>query len=104
MVYEFGIAIVIATSSLPQIVASYSRIKRARILRGDEKPKFKSIALPLLEEALARSLDLAAAMDSRGYGVSRARSRYRPIKWKIADTAIFSSGLFLLLTTWLVTS
>jgi energy-coupling factor transporter transmembrane protein EcfT len=104
MVYEFGVAIVIATSSLPQMVASYSRIKRARILRGDEKPKFKSIALPLLEEALAKSLDLAAAMDSRGYGVSRVRSRYRPINWQIADTAIFSSGLLLLVSTWLVTA
>jgi energy-coupling factor transport system permease protein len=105
MVYEFGVAIVIATSSLPQLVASYSRIKRARILRGDEKPRFKSIALPLLlEEALAKSLDLAAAMDSRGYGVSRVRSRYRPIKWRSADTAIFSSGLVLLGLVWSVTS
>ena len=104
IVYEFGVAIVIATSSLPQLVGSYSRIKRARILRGDEKPKFKSTALPLLEEALAKSLDLAAAMDSRGYGVSRVRSRYRPIKWRSVDTAIFSSGLLLLGLVWSVTS
>lgn len=104
IVYEFGVAIVIATSSLPQLVSSYSRIKRARILRGDEKAKFKSIALPLLEEALAKSLDLAAAMDSRGYGVSRVRSRYRPIKWRSTDTAIFSSGVLLLGFIWSVTS
>jgi len=104
IVYEFGVAIVIATSSLPQLVASYSRIKRARILRGDEKPKFKSIALPLLEEALAKSLGLAAAMDSRGYGVRRVRSRYRPIKWRLADSAVFSSGLFLVASVWLVTA
>lgn len=104
MIYEFGVALVIATSSLPQLVASYSRIKRARILRGDDKPKFKSIALPLLEEALSKSLDLAAAMDSRGYGVSRSRSRYRPIPWRIADSAIFASGLFLVASVWAVTS
>jgi energy-coupling factor transporter transmembrane protein EcfT len=104
MVYEFGVALVIATSSLPQLVASYSRIKRARTLRGDEKPKFKSIALPLLEEALSKSLDLAAAMDSRGYGVNRSRSRYRPIPWRIADSAIFASGLFLVASVWTVTS
>lgn len=104
MIYEFGVALVIATSSLPQLVASYSRIKRARILRGDEKPKFKSIALPLLEEALSKSLDLAAAMDSRGYGVNRSRSRYRPIPWRVADTAIFASGLFLVASIWTVTS
>ena len=104
MVYEFGVAVVIATSSLPQLVASYSRIRRARILRGDEKPKFKSIALPLLEEALAKSLDLAAAMDSRGYGVSRIRSKYRPILWNFTDSAIFSSGLALVTAVWLFTS
>jgi energy-coupling factor transport system permease protein len=103
VVYEFGVAIVIATSSLPQLVASYSRIKRARILRGDEKPRFKSIALPLLEEALAKSLDLAAAMDSRGYGVSRVRSKYRPIRWQFADTAVFSSGVLLVGLVWSVT-
>ena len=104
VIYEFGVALVIATSSLPQLVASYSRIKQARILRGDEKPKFKSIALPLLEEALSKSLDLAAAMDSRGYGVNRLRSRYRPIPWRIADSAIFASGLFLVASVWTVTS
>lgn len=104
MIYEFGVALVIATSSLPQLVASYSRIKRARILRGDEKPQFKSIALPLLEEALSKSLDLAAAMDSRGYGVNRSRSRYRPIPWRVADTAIFASGLVLVASVWTVTS
>ena len=103
MIYEFGVALVIATSSLPQLVSSYSRIKRARILRGDEKPKFKSIALPLLEEALSKSLDLAAAMDSRGYGVNRSRSRYRPIPWRVADTAIFASGLVLVASVWTVT-
>lgn len=103
MIYEFGVALVIATSSLPQLVASYSRIKRARILRGDEKPQFKSIALPLLEEALSKSLDLAAAMDSRGYGVNRSRSRYRPIPWRVADTAIFASGLVLVASVWTVT-
>jgi energy-coupling factor transporter transmembrane protein EcfT len=103
MVYEFGVALVIATSSLPQLVASYSRIKRARVLRGDEKPKFKSIALPLLEEALSKSLDLAAAMDARGYGVNRSRSRYRPINWRVADSAIFASGLIWAMAIWMVT-
>jgi len=104
MVYEFGVALVIATTSLPQLVASYSRIKQARILRGDEKPKFKSIALPLLEEALSKSLDLAAAMDSRGYGVQRSRSRYRPISWRIADSAILTGGVLWVVATWAVTS
>ena len=88
MIYEFGVATVIATSALPNLVQSVARIRRARELRGDEKPSWRSIALPLLEDSLSRSLDLAAAMDARGFGVSRKRSRYRPIAWQGIDSAI----------------
>ena len=90
-VYEFGISIVIATSVLPQLVTSLARIRQAQRLRGQSLRGFASwrrVAIPLLEESLARSLDLAAAMDSRGYGVSKKHSRYRPIKWKLADSAV----------------
>ena len=93
VIYEFGVATVIATSALPQLVQSVARIRRARTLRGDEKPSWRSIAIPLLEDSLSRSLDLAAAMDSRGYGVSRKRSRYRPIPWQQIDSAVVASAL-----------
>jgi energy-coupling factor transport system permease protein len=93
VIYEFGVATVIATSALPQLVQSVGRIRRARTLRGDEKPSWRSIAIPLLEDSLARSLELAAAMDSRGYGVSRKRSRYRPIPWQQIDSVVIVSAL-----------
>ncbi|MEY3649892.1 MAG: hypothetical protein RL370_595 [Actinomycetota bacterium] len=95
-VYEFGISVVIATSVLPQLVSAISRIRMAQRLRGQKTHgvrAFKRIALPLLEESLARSLDLAAAMDSRGYGYSKKRSKYRPIKWARVDVAVIISGL-----------
>jgi len=98
-IYEFGTAVVIATSVLPQLVSSVARIRQAQRLRGQSTKGFSSyrrLAIPLLEESLARSLDLAAAMDARGYGVSRKRSRYRPIQWQLRDTAIAVSGLLLL--------
>jgi len=94
VIYEFGVATVIATSALPQLVQSIGRIRRARTLRGDENPSWRSIAIPLLEDSLSRSLELAAAMDSRGYGVSRKRSRYRPIAWQQIDSIVVASGLF----------
>jgi energy-coupling factor transporter transmembrane protein EcfT len=93
VIYEFGVATVIATSALPQLVLSAARIRRARALRGDEKPSWRSIAIPLLEDSLSRSLELAAAMDSRGYGISRKRSRYRPIPWQLLDSFVVASGL-----------
>jgi energy-coupling factor transporter transmembrane protein EcfT len=95
-VYEFGISIVIATSVLPQLVTSLARIRQAQKLRGQTLRGFSSwrrVAIPLLEESLARSLDLAAAMDSRGYGVSKKRSRYRPIKWQLTDSAVVFTAL-----------
>jgi energy-coupling factor transporter transmembrane protein EcfT len=94
--YEFGVTIVIAASALPQLVHSVSRIRQAQFLRGQSLRGLKSwrrIAIPLLEESLARSLDLAAAMDSRGYGISRKRSRYRPIKWRAVDASVIASAI-----------
>jgi energy-coupling factor transport system permease protein len=96
-IYEIGVSLVIATSVLPQLVASISRIRRAQILRGNDKPKWRKIALPLLEDALARSLELAAAMDSRGYGASRKRSRYRPTQWQRTDLYIIATSIVALL-------
>ena len=89
-IYEIGITLVIATSLLPQIAASLRRIRTAQKLRGIEVRNFRSLALPLLEESLSRSLQLAASMDSRGYGVSRKRSRYRPEKWKFLDSLVIA--------------
>ena len=91
--YEFGVALVIATSVLPQFVISAGRIRQAQQLRGNDKPSWRSIAIPLLEDSLARSLDLAAAMDARGYGYSRKRSRYRATKWQLKDSAVVLSAL-----------
>jgi len=98
-IYEIGITLVIAASVFPQLVQSLQRIRKAQRLRGIEKVGIKNLALPLLEEALTRSLQLAESMDSRGYGVSRRRSRYRPAPWNLRDSAIL---IFALLTAGLM--
>lgn len=87
-IYEIGITLVIATTLFPQLAISARRIRTAQKLRGIENIQIRSIAIPLLEESLSRSLQLAAAMDARGYGVSRKRSRYRPQQWLVRDSAI----------------
>ena len=79
--YELGVAVVVSLSVAPQLVESVQRVRRARRLRGDTRGgrhALRSIAIPVLEDALERSLRLAAAMDSRGYGrtgTTSARSR-----------------------------
>jgi energy-coupling factor transport system permease protein len=69
--YELGTAIIVAVSVFPQLAESLLRIRKARALRGGPPPgrqAIRALLVPLLEDALDRSLLLAAAMDSRGYG------------------------------------
>ncbi|WP_370941943.1 energy-coupling factor transporter transmembrane component T [Amycolatopsis sp. cg5] len=70
--YEVGTAVIVALSVFPQLAESALRVRRARKLRGGPRGKgvkaLHAIVVPVLEDALARSLQLAASMDSRGYG------------------------------------
>ena len=85
-IYEIGITLVIATTVFPQLAQSVKRIRNAQKLRGVERITITSVAMPLLEESLSRSLQLAESMDARGYGASKKRSRYRPDTWKVRDS------------------
>ncbi|MGI9226883.1 MAG: energy-coupling factor transporter transmembrane component T family protein [Candidatus Nanopelagicaceae bacterium] len=94
--YEVGMVLVIATTLTPQLVGNLKRIRIAQKMRGISTNRFLSwrqIAMPLLEDSLARALDLAAAMDSRGYGQSRKRSKYRPQKFAFRDLLFLSTSL-----------
>jgi energy-coupling factor transport system permease protein len=69
--YELGVAVIVCMSVAPQLVESGLRVRRARRLRagqGRGLRGLRSIAIPVVEDAFDRSLRLAAAMDSRGYG------------------------------------
>ncbi len=76
--YELGVAVVVSLSVAPQLVESVQRVRRARKLRGGDGRgvrALRSIAIPVLEDALEKSIHLAAAMDSRGYGRTAGASR-----------------------------
>jgi len=69
--YEVGSAVTVALSVAPQLIESGRRVIRARRLRGDVGRRtrwFRQVVIPVMTDALDRSLLLAAAMDSRGYG------------------------------------
>ncbi len=69
--YEIGIACVIALTFAPQLVTDAKRVHAAAKLRGGghgRLRRFGRLAMPILEGSLERSVELAAAMDSRGYG------------------------------------
>jgi len=71
--YEWGAVVVIALTVFPQLAESLVRVRRARQLRaetGKGAHLIRNVAMPVLSDALDRSLLLAGAMDSRGYGRS----------------------------------
>jgi energy-coupling factor transport system permease protein len=82
--HEVSTAVVVALSVFPQLAESFVRVRRARRLRpapaGGRRSKLRglrSLVIPVLEDALDRSLLLAASMDSRGYGRSGDRTSAR---------------------------
>ncbi|QPP10963.1 energy-coupling factor transporter transmembrane protein EcfT [Streptomyces bathyalis] len=71
--YEAGVAVVVAMTFAPNLVADVRRLRAARRLRGRADKGVRAllqVGLPVLEGALERSVALAAAMDARGYGRS----------------------------------
>lgn len=78
--YEIGTALVVAVSVLPQFADSARRVRAAQSLRaGDTRRvgRLRRFLVPVLEDALERSLALAAGMDARGYGRSGHLTRGR---------------------------
>ncbi|AZM52999.1 cobalt ABC transporter permease [Streptomyces sp. WAC 01529] len=73
--YEVGVAVVVAMTFAPNLIADVRRLRAARRLRGRPDKGVRGllqVGLPVLEGALERSVALAAAMDARGFGRSAA--------------------------------
>lgn len=90
--YEVGTALVVALTYAPQLVEDARRVRAARRLRGRSgrgPRELARLAVPVLDSALERSLDLAASMESRGYG----RSVHRDARSRRTATALTLVGL-----------
>jgi energy-coupling factor transport system permease protein len=90
--YEVGTALVVALTYAPQLVDDARRVRAARRLRGHAgrgPRELARLAVPVLDSALERSLDLAASMESRGYG----RSVHRDARSRRKATALTLFGL-----------
>jgi energy-coupling factor transport system permease protein len=90
--HEIGVAVTVALTMAPQLIESGQRVRRARRLRAEESRRFRvfrEIAIPVMTDALDRSLLLAAAMDSRGYG----RRADVPVGARVATGGLLLAGL-----------
>jgi energy-coupling factor transport system permease protein len=75
--YEVGTALVVSVTIFPQLADSVRRVRAAQALRGGpigRVARTRRFLVPVLEDALERSLALAAGMDTRGYGRPAGRS------------------------------
>jgi len=75
--YDIGTALVVALTYAPQMVAYAGRVRAARRLRGHSGRGLRELgrlSAPVLEGSLERSLELAASMESRGYGRTPVRT------------------------------
>jgi energy-coupling factor transport system permease protein len=90
--YEVGVSLVVALTYAPRLVEDASRVRAAQRLRGRTPGGLRGLArtaVPVLEGALASSIDLAAAMDSRGF----ARAGDVPVRLRRATAALVLTGL-----------
>ncbi|MFG2632722.1 energy-coupling factor transporter transmembrane component T [Streptomyces sp. NPDC048362] len=90
--YETGVAVVVALTFAPHLIADVQRLRAARRLRGRPDRGVRGllqVGLPVLEGALERSVALAAAMESRGYG----RTADVPARIRRTTAALTLGGL-----------
>jgi energy-coupling factor transport system permease protein len=68
---EAAVALSVGLCFVPEVLASLQRVRTARRLRGRPVTGiagWRGTAVPVLEDALARSVQLAASMGTRGFG------------------------------------
>ncbi|HET8602631.1 MAG TPA: CbiQ family ECF transporter T component [Marmoricola sp.] len=90
--YEVGTAVVVAVAVLPQLSDSLGRVRAARMLRGvpgGRVARLRGVVVPVMEDALERSMALAAGMDARGYG----RAAGAPARQRRTTGALMLTGL-----------
>lgn len=102
--YEASVAVVIALAVAPQLIESAARVRQARRLRGGSMrgPRaVLSILMPVLADAVERSVSLAAGMEARGFARTRQGQRRGTLPLMLACVLLALLGVFgLLATAW----
>lgn len=77
---DISTAVVIALALIPQLIASIHRVRRGQRLRGGRRRGLSALPgtlLPVIEDAVEGSLQLATSMEARGYGRTRRTGERR---------------------------
>lgn len=101
ILFHAGLATTIALTFVPQVVLQLQAIRDAQRIRGHHFRSWRDglpLLVPLLSGGLERSIQLAEAMESRGYGrTTERRSRWSEIVLLIGLT-LLAIGLYASLT------
>ncbi len=92
---DVGTLLIVAATLVPHLVQDFRRTAAARRLRGRRIRGVRAAAAslsPVIEAALERSVQLAASMFSRGYGLPIRATRHRPDPWRPAETLVAICG------------
>jgi energy-coupling factor transport system permease protein len=83
-----GAALAGSLNLVPGIARSFVGVHEAQRLRGVTGPRAgtRGVLVPVLLTAMESSVELAEAMEARGYG-SGPRTRFRPERWSRSDIA-----------------
>ena len=99
--YEASVAVVIALSVAPQLIESGQRVAGAPPPRGGRAGgggAIVALLVPVLEDAIERSLALAAGMEARGFGRTvDLRHRGRLLALMLGAAMLLTVGVFLFL-------
>lgn len=108
-VEEIALVMSIALRFVPTLMDEAVKITNAQRARGadfnngsliERAKSIIPIIIPLFTNSLTVALDLATAMESRGYQENSVRSRYRVLKWSKYD--LLNLGYFVLLALLLI--
>lgn len=103
--YEFNFAFITAIRFVPVLAEEAQSILDAQRARGLEIERGSFLArlrnyipvlLPLIVNSIRRSLELAEAMESRGFGALERRTNLYELKMKRGDYFILTSSILLL--------
>jgi len=105
--YEFTFAFTTAVRFVPVLAEEAQTIMDAQKARGLELERgnfmkrvrnYIPVLIPLIVSAIRRSLELAEAMESRGWGASKKRTNLYVLKMREGDWMLIIISIILLVT------
>lgn len=94
--HDAGLVLGIAITFVPVMLRTAADVRDAQRLRGHRfrgARAIRPLVMPVIASSLERSLDLAASMESRGYGGARPRTRLRAEALASTDRALIAISL-----------